>query len=143
MARLGLEDWVAGLPDGLATRLDGGEGRLSAGEVQLVGLVRAALVDPAVLVLDEATADIDPRMAHKLETAIDVLRTDRTLIVIAHRESTIERLPPGHLPRTRRSRPAAGAPGRASVGVTEERRRRSLTGIPIGDRPGPALVTRG
>ncbi|MBC3991908.1 ABC transporter ATP-binding protein [Streptomyces sp. AC563] len=93
VARLDLEDWVAGLPDGLATRLGGGEGRLSAGEVQLIGLVRAALVDPAVLVLDEATADIDPRTAHKLETAIDVLRTDRTLIVIAHRETTIERLP--------------------------------------------------
>ncbi|MFE6775873.1 ABC transporter ATP-binding protein [Streptomyces sp. NPDC057702] len=93
IARLGLESWVTGLPDGLATRLGGGGGRLSAGEVQLIGLVRAALVDPAVLVLDEATADIDPETARTLETAIDVLRADRTLIVIAHRASTIERLP--------------------------------------------------
>ncbi|MFT2018496.1 ATP-binding cassette domain-containing protein [Streptomyces sp. 796.1] len=93
VARLGLTEWAAGLPDGLTTRIGGGQGRLSAGEVQLIGLVRAALVDPAVLVLDEATADIDPQTAHTLETAIDVLRADRTLIVIAHRESTIERLP--------------------------------------------------
>ncbi|MER0243073.1 ATP-binding cassette domain-containing protein [Streptomyces sp. HSW2009] len=93
VARLGLAEWAAGLPDGLTTRIGGGQGRLSAGEVQLIGLVRAALVDPAVLVLDEATADIDPQTAHTLETAIDVLRADRTLIVIAHRESTIERLP--------------------------------------------------
>lgn len=90
---LGLTPWVASLPDGLHTRLGGGEGMLSAGELQLVGLVRAALVDPAVLVLDEATADIDPDTAHRLETAIDTLRADRTLIVIAHRESTIKRLP--------------------------------------------------
>ncbi|WP_405652056.1 iron chelate uptake ABC transporter family permease subunit [Streptomyces sp. RK9] len=66
---------------------------LAGAALQLVGLVRAALVDPAVLVLDEATADIDPDTAHRLETAIDTLRADRTLIVIAHRESTIKRLP--------------------------------------------------
>ncbi|MVO88637.1 ATP-binding cassette domain-containing protein [Streptomyces sp. p1417] len=93
VAHLGLTDWVAGLDEGLHTRLGGGEGMLSAGELQLVGLVRAALVDPAVLVLDEATADIDPETAHRLEAAIDTLRADRTLIVIAHRESTIARLP--------------------------------------------------
>ncbi|MET7640129.1 ABC transporter ATP-binding protein [Streptomyces sp. NPDC005438] len=91
--RLGLGDWVESLPDGLHTRLGREEGQLSAGELQLIGLVRAALVDPAVLVLDEATADIDPETAWRLETAIDTLRTDRTLIVIAHREATIERLP--------------------------------------------------
>ncbi|MFD3412648.1 hypothetical protein [Streptomyces cyaneofuscatus] len=55
--------------------------------------MRAALLDPAVLVLDEATADIDPGTAHTLEAAIDTLRADRTLIVIAHREATIQRLP--------------------------------------------------
>ncbi|WP_432251747.1 ABC transporter ATP-binding protein [Streptomyces sp. HNM1019] len=91
--RLGLTEWVAGLSSGLSSRLGRGEGQLSAGELQLIGLVRAALVDPAVLVLDEATADIDPDTAWHLETAIDTLRADRTLIVIAHREATIERLP--------------------------------------------------
>jgi ATP-binding cassette, subfamily B, bacterial len=90
---LGLTSWVDGLPEGLRTPLGGGTGGLSAGEVQLIGLVRAALVDPAVLVLDEASADLDPETALRLETAIDRLRADRTLVVIAHREATIERLP--------------------------------------------------
>lgn len=90
---LGLTEWVEGLPGGLHTPLGGGAGGLSAGELQLIGLVRAALVDPAVLVLDEASADIDPDTALRVETAIDTLRADRTLIVIAHRETTINRLP--------------------------------------------------
>ncbi|PVC82334.1 ABC transporter ATP-binding protein [Streptomyces sp. CS014] len=90
---LGLANWVRSLDEGLHTDLGRGTGRLSAGELQLIGLVRAALLDPAVLVLDEATADIDPATARTLETAIDTLRTDRTLIVIAHREATIKRLP--------------------------------------------------
>ncbi|WP_329163750.1 hypothetical protein OHA63_36690 [Streptomyces anulatus] len=51
------------LDEGLHTDLGRGTGRLSAGELQLIGLVRAALLDPAVLVLDEATADIDPETA--------------------------------------------------------------------------------
>lgn len=91
--RLGLTDWVAALPDGLHSPLGRGQGQLSAGELQLIGLVRAALVDPAVLVLDEATADIDPETARQLENAIDTLRRDRTLLVIAHREATVKRLP--------------------------------------------------
>ncbi|MER5767107.1 ABC transporter ATP-binding protein [Streptomyces sp. NPDC001985] len=90
---LRLTEWAEGLPGGLHTPLGGGAGGLSAGEVQLIGLVRAALVDPAVLVLDEASADVDPDTARRVETAIDTLRTDRTLIVIAHREATINRLP--------------------------------------------------
>ncbi|MDF9808663.1 ATP-binding cassette subfamily B protein [Streptomyces sp. HB372] len=91
--RLGIADWISSLDEGLHTDLGRGTGRLSAGELQLIGLLRAALLDPAVLVLDEATADIDPETAHTLETAIDTLRADRTLIVIAHREATIKRLP--------------------------------------------------
>ncbi len=91
--RLGIADWIRSLDEGLHTDLGRGTGRLSAGELQLIGLVRAALLDPAVLVLDEATADIDPETARTLETAIDTLRADRTLIVIAHREATIKRLP--------------------------------------------------
>ncbi|MFD6472507.1 ABC transporter ATP-binding protein [Streptomyces anulatus] len=91
--RLGIADWIRSLDEELHTDLGRGTGRLSAGELQLIGLVRAALLDPAVLVLDEATADIDPETARTLETAIDTLRADRTLIVIAHREATIKRLP--------------------------------------------------
>ncbi|MEX5632984.1 ABC transporter ATP-binding protein [Parafrankia sp. FMc2] len=93
VAGLGLTEWVAGLPGGLDASVGARGESLSAGERQIVGLVRAALVDPPVLVLDEATADLDPDVARRLETAVEHLRPGRTLIVIAHRQSTIDRLP--------------------------------------------------
>ncbi|WP_020667594.1 ABC transporter ATP-binding protein [Amycolatopsis nigrescens] len=102
VGELGLADWVAGLDDGLDSDTGPRGEHLSAGERQLVGLLRAALVDPAVLVLDEATADVDPATALRIETAIDRLRGDRTLIVIAHRPATIERL--RHTTRLREGR---------------------------------------
>jgi ABC-type multidrug transport system fused ATPase/permease subunit len=92
VAALGLDTWVAGLPAGLDSDVGNRGDRLSTGEQQLIGLVRAALVDPAVLILDEATADIDPVTATRLETAIDRLCADRTLVVVAHRPETITRL---------------------------------------------------
>ena len=91
--QLGLADWVASLPDGLDTHLGPRGAHLSAGERQLVGLIRAALLTPDVVILDEATADLDPATAHRIETAVAQLHTDRTLIVIAHRQATIERFP--------------------------------------------------
>ncbi|MFJ8039004.1 ABC transporter ATP-binding protein [Kitasatospora sp. NPDC096147] len=90
---LGLADWIADLPGGLDAEVGQRGGNLSAGERQILGLVRAVLADPAVLVLDEATADIDPATAARLEHALDELRADCTLIVIAHRPETIARLP--------------------------------------------------
>ncbi|OHV22423.1 ABC transporter [Parafrankia soli] len=90
---LGLTEWVAGLSGGLDASVGSRGELLSAGERQLVGLVRAALVDPPVLLLDEATADLDPAVARRLETAVERIRPGRTLIVIAHRQSTIDRLP--------------------------------------------------
>lgn len=90
---LGLDDWVSSLPDGLDSHLGPRGAYLSAGERQLVGLIRAALLSPDVVVLDEATADLDPATAHRIETAVAQLHTARTLIVIAHREATIARLP--------------------------------------------------
>lgn len=63
--------------------------RLSAGERQLVSLARAALVDPALLVLDEATSSLDPGTELTVERALDQLMTGRTTIVVAHRLSTI------------------------------------------------------
>ncbi|WP_372411631.1 ABC transporter ATP-binding protein [Streptomyces luteireticuli] len=89
---LGLGDWIRDL-GGLDAEVGVRGGRLSAGERQIVGLLRAALADPAVLVLDEATADIDPVTAERLEHALDGMSADRTLIVIAHRPATIARLP--------------------------------------------------
>jgi ATP-binding cassette, subfamily B, bacterial len=78
-------------PDGLATEVRERGSRLSAGERQLVSLARAALVDPAVLVLDEATSSLDPGTEALVEHALDRLMQGRTTIVVAHRLSTVRR----------------------------------------------------
>jgi ATP-binding cassette subfamily B protein len=64
---------------------------LSAGERQLVSLARAALADPPVLVLDEATSNLDPGTEHTVEHALEALTEARTVLVIAHRLSTAAR----------------------------------------------------
>ena len=79
------------LPDGLDTEVRERGCRLSAGEKQLVSLARAALADPAVLVLDEATSSLDPGTEALVEGAVDRLMEGRTVVVIAHRLSTAER----------------------------------------------------
>ncbi|MFJ6988419.1 MULTISPECIES: ABC transporter ATP-binding protein [unclassified Streptomyces] len=89
LGRLGLTAWADGLPDGLDTPLT--DRGLSAGERQLVAIVRAFLTDPAVLVLDEATAGVDHDTAARIEDALAAAGADRTLIVIAHRGDTIAR----------------------------------------------------
>jgi ATP-binding cassette subfamily B protein len=82
---------VDALPDGLATDVRSRGVRLSAGERQLVSIARVALVDPAVIVLDEATSSLDPRTEAAVEHALSVLAHGRTVITIAHRLSTAER----------------------------------------------------
>lgn len=78
-------------PDGLDTEVRERGSRLSAGERQLVALARAALVDPAVLVLDEATSNLDPGTEREVERALEQLMEGRTVIVVAHRLSTVRR----------------------------------------------------
>ncbi|MAT05381.1 MAG: ABC transporter [Acidimicrobiaceae bacterium] len=78
-------------PEGLATEVRERGSRLSAGERQLVSLARAALVDPAVLVLDEATSSLDPGTEALVERAFERLTEGRTTIVVAHRLSTVQR----------------------------------------------------
>jgi ATP-binding cassette subfamily B protein len=90
-AELGLADWVAGLPRGLETKVGQRGESLSAGERQLVALLRAHLADPDLLVLDEATSAVDPATEARLTRALDTLTTGRTTITIAHRRSTAER----------------------------------------------------
>src|SRR4051795_9843855 len=85
---LDLEDWLATLPDGLATEVGQRGAQLSAGERQLVALIRASLVDPAVLVLDEATSSVDALTEVRIAHALDKLAEGRTTIAIAHRLST-------------------------------------------------------
>ncbi len=91
LGRLGLAPWMATLEHGLATEVRERGTRLSAGERQLVSLARAALVDPSVLVLDEATSSLDPGTEQLVETALDRLLAHRTVIVIAHRLTTASR----------------------------------------------------
>ncbi len=91
LARIGVADHFTRLPHGLATEVQERGSRLSAGERQLVSLARAALADPAVLVLDEATSNLDPGTEAEVEQALAALMRGRTVIVIAHRLSTAER----------------------------------------------------
>jgi ATP-binding cassette subfamily B protein len=91
LAAVGAHDRFAALPDGLETAVRERGSRLSAGEKQLVSLARAALADPAVLVLDEATSSLDPGTEALVEEAVGRLMTGRTVIVIAHRLSTAAR----------------------------------------------------
>lgn len=88
---VGVYERFAALPDGLDTEVRERGSRLSAGERQLVSLARAALVDPAVLVLDEATSSLDPGTELLVENAMTRLMQGRTVIVIAHRLSTAAR----------------------------------------------------
>ncbi|MGH9046274.1 MAG: ABC transporter ATP-binding protein [Acidimicrobiales bacterium] len=85
------EDRFDALPDGLLTEVRERGSRLSAGERQLVSLARAALANPDVLILDEATSSLDPGTESVVEKALTRLMTGRTVIVIAHRLSTAER----------------------------------------------------
>ena len=84
-------DWVAGLPDGLDTLLGPGGTSLSAGEEQLVAFARLLVRDVRVVVLDEATARMDPVTEARVVRAADRLLSGRTGILVAHRLSTTER----------------------------------------------------
>lgn len=90
-AELGLDDWLAGLPDGVRTRVGQRGESLSAGERQLVALLRAQLADPDLLVLDEATSAVDPALEMRINRALERLMAGRTSVTIAHRLSTAER----------------------------------------------------
>ena len=91
LLRIGAWDRFVRLPEGLHTEVNERGARLSAGERQLVSLARAALADPAVLVLDEATSNLDPGTQAEVEEALEALMHGRTVVVIAHRLSTAAR----------------------------------------------------
>ncbi|MCP9849257.1 ABC transporter ATP-binding protein [Cyanobium sp. Morenito 9A2] len=87
---LGLDGLLARLPDGLATELRERGGNLSSGERQLLSVVRVAIRNPTVLIMDEATAFLDPSTEATLQRDLDTLLSERTAIVIAHRLATVE-----------------------------------------------------
>ncbi|MDT4989680.1 MAG: ATP-binding cassette, subfamily bacterial [Micromonosporaceae bacterium] len=88
---LGLTGWVADLPDGMRTRLGDGGHVLSAGQEQLVAFARILVRDPHVVILDEATARLDPVTEARVQRATERLLRDRIGIVIAHRLSSVRR----------------------------------------------------
>ena len=88
---IGAKERFEAFEDGLDTEVRERGSRLSAGERQLVSLARAALVDPAVLVLDEATSNLDPGTETVVERAMETLMESRTVVVVAHRLTTVRR----------------------------------------------------
>ena len=81
-------DWFDDLPDGLDTRYGDGEAGLGAADVQQIALARIVLADPDILILDEATAALDPTTARRTERALAAVLAGRTVIAIAHRLNT-------------------------------------------------------
>jgi ABC-type multidrug transport system fused ATPase/permease subunit len=85
-----LEDFVASLPEGLDTVVGERGVRLSGGQRQRIGIARALYHRPSVLVLDEATSSLDTETEHGVMQAVQALQGDKTVIIVAHRLSTVE-----------------------------------------------------
>jgi len=83
-------DWLANLPDGLDTDVGERGANLSMGQRQLVALARVLLKNPAIFILDEATASVDPFTEMQIQEGLAAIMRDRTAIVIAHRLSTVK-----------------------------------------------------
>ncbi|MGP3535596.1 ABC transporter ATP-binding protein [Microbacterium sp. RD1] len=86
---VGAHEFIEELPDGYGTDVNKRGGRVSAGQRQLISFARAFLADPAVLILDEATASLDIPSERLIQEALQTLLADRTAIIIAHRLSTV------------------------------------------------------
>ena len=85
-----LEEFVASLPEGLDTMVGERGVRLSGGQRQRIGIARALYHRPSVLVLDEATSSLDTETEHEVMKAVQALQGDKTVIIVAHRLSTVE-----------------------------------------------------
>ena len=86
----GADDFIRRLPDGYNTMLTGNGANLSQGQRQLLAIARAAVADPPVMIMDEATSSIDTRTEAIVQRGMDALMTGRTVFVIAHRLSTVQ-----------------------------------------------------
>ena len=86
----GADDFITRLPEGYATMLTGNGANLSQGQRQLIAIARAAVADPPVMILDEATSSIDTRTERIVQKGMDALMKGRTVFVIAHRLSTVQ-----------------------------------------------------
>ena len=85
----GCDDFISGLENGYDTVAGGGGAHLSGGERQRIAIARAMLKDAPVIILDEATANVDPENEDRLQKAIEALTRDKTIIMIAHRLKTV------------------------------------------------------
>ena len=85
-----LEEVIAKLPDGLNTNVGERGARLSAGQRQRVGIARSLLRDPDIIIFDEATSALDNETEHEISSAINTLRGSKTILIIAHRLSTVK-----------------------------------------------------
>lgn len=86
----GAHDFITRLPEGYDTQLSGNGSNLSQGQRQLIAIARAAVADPPVMILDEATSSIDTRTESIVQKGMDALMKGRTVFVIAHRLSTVQ-----------------------------------------------------
>ncbi len=86
----GADDFIRRLPDGYNTMLHGNGANLSQGQRQLLAIARAAVADPPVMIMDEATSSIDTRTEAIVQRGMDALMQGRTVFVIAHRLSTVQ-----------------------------------------------------
>ena len=86
----GADDFIIRLPEGYSTMLTGNGANLSQGQRQLIAIARAAVADPPVMILDEATSSIDTRTEQIVQKGMDALMKGRTVFVIAHRLSTVK-----------------------------------------------------
>lgn len=87
---IGNGEWLETLPDGLETEVGERGGQLSMGQRQLVALLRVIIQRPAIFILDEATASVDPFTENQIQQALDLVLNDSTSILIAHRLSTVK-----------------------------------------------------
>ena len=83
------DDFIEALPDGYNTVIGEGGATLSGGEKQRISIARAMLKDAPIVILDEATANVDPENEDRLQKAIEALTRDKTILMIAHRLKTV------------------------------------------------------
>ena len=86
----GADDFITRLPEGYDTLLENNGENLSQGQRQLLAIARAAVADPPVMIMDEATSSIDTRTEQIVQRGMDMLMNGRTVFVIAHRLSTVK-----------------------------------------------------